>query len=275
MKIAPVQNSPKNNVNFGAVSSISKYGDNLQNAIVKSIDKSFDNILPKISDNEKELGPIYDKITDGIASIIGTAANTGVSKKLVNTLNKFKKPSARMADLASFAITFFYVNNTRKSKKIEEERKMPLMVNNIAVTVVSSTMAALIDKFSDVALDRVKGALYNQKGTQALENTVNAIKNNANLAQEFKGHSVEELGKDILSSQEFIKNIREYSKRFEKTKSLTIFAVTVRFLVTVLMVPVVGKLVKMIKEHINKDAQQVQSRQSAAKTDNDDDDDDD
>lgn len=275
MKIAPVQNSPKNNVNFGAVSSISKYGDNLQNAIVKSIDKSFDNILPKISDNEKELGPIYDKITDGIASIIGTAANTGVSKKLVNTLNKFKKPSARMADLASFAITFFYVNNTRKSKKIEEERKMPLMVNNIAVTVVSSTMAALIDKFSDVALDRVKGALYNQKGTQALENTVNAIKNNANLAQEFKGHSVEELGKDILSSQEFIKNIREYSKRFEKTKSLTIFAITVRFLVTVLMVPVVGKLVKMIKEHINKDAQQVQSRQSAAKTDNDDDDDDD
>lgn len=275
MKIAPVQSSPKNNVNFGAVSSISKYGDNLQNAIVKSIDKSFDNILPKISDNEKELGPIYDKITDGIASIIGTAANTGVSKKLVNTLNKFKKPSARMADLASFAITFFYVNNTRKSKKIEEERKMPLMVNNIAVTVVSSTMAALIDKFSDVALDRVKGALYNQKGTQALENTVNAIKNNANLAQEFKGHSVEELGKDILSSQEFIKNIREYSKRFEKTKSLTIFAVTVRFLVTVLMVPVVGKLVKMIKEHINKDAQQVQSRQSAAKTDNDDDDDDD
>ncbi len=275
MKIAPVQNSPKNNVNFGAVSSISKYGDNLQNAIVKSIDKSFDNILPKISDNEKELGPIYDKITDGIASIIGTAANTGVSKKLVNTLNKFKKPSARMADLASFAITFFYVNNTRKSKKIEEERKMPLMVNNIAVTVVSSTMAALIDKFSDVALDRVKGALYNQKGTQALENTVNAIKNNSNLAQEFKGHSVEELGKDILSSQEFIKNIREYSKRFEKTKSLTIFAITVRFLVTVLMVPVVGKLVKMIKEHINKDAQQVQSRQSAAKTDNDDDDDDD
>ena len=275
MKIAPVQNNPKNNVNFGAVSSISKYGDNLQNAIVKSIDKSFDNILPKISDNEKELGPIYDKITDGIASIIGTAANTGISKKLVNTLNKFKKPSARMADLASFAITFFYVNNTRKSKKIEEERKMPLMVNNIAVTVVSSTMAALIDKFSDVALDRVKGALYNQKGTQALENTVNAIKNNANLAQEFKGHSVEELGKDILSSQEFIKNIREYSKRFEKTKSLTIFAVTVRFLVTVLMVPVVGKLVKMIKEHINKDAQQVQSRQSAAKTDNDDDDDDD
>ena len=275
MKIAPVQNSPKNNVNFGAVSSISKYGDNLQNAIVKSIDKSFDNILPKISDNERELGPIYDKITDGIASIIGTAANTGVSKKLVNTLNKFKKPSARMADLASFAITFFYVNNTRKSKKIEEERKMPLMVNNIAVTVVSSTMAALIDKFSDVALDRVKGALYNQKGTQALENTVNAIKNNSNLAQEFKGHSVEELGKDILSSQEFIKNIREYSKRFEKTKSLTIFAITVRFLVTVLMVPVVGKLVKMIKEHINKDAQQVQSRQSAAKTDNDDDDDDD
>ncbi len=279
MKIAPVQNSPKNNVNFGAVSSISKYGDNLQNAIVKSIDKSFDNILPKISDNEKELGPIYDKITDGIASIIGTAANTGVSKKLVNTLNKFKKPSARMADLASFAITFFYVNNTRKSKKIEEERKMPLMVNNIAITIVSSTMAALIDKFSDVALDRVKGALYNQKGTQVLEQTLDTIKS-ANLTNELNGHSIEELGKDILSSQEFIKNIREYSKRFEKAKSLTIFSITVRFLVTVLMVPVVGKLVKMIKENVNKDPQQAQAQQTQAqpkaddidKDDNDDDD---
>ena len=273
MKIAPIQNNSRNNVNFGAVSSITKYGDNIQNAIVNSINKSFDNVLPKINENEKELGPIYNKITDTIASIIGKSANTGVSKKLVDVLNKFKKPSARMADLASFAITFFYVNNTRKSEKIEEERKMPLMVNNIAVTVVSSTMAALIDKFSDVALYRVKGALYNQKGAQVLEQTLNVIKNN-NLTDELNGRSIEELGRDILSSQEFIKNIREYSKRFEKAKSLTIFSITVRFLVTVLMVPVVGKLVKIIKEHIKNNPQQAQTVQNTAKADKDDDDDD-
>ena len=215
MQITPaVQNR---NTNFKGASSIAKYSDNVQKAITQSIDSVFENVLLKTA---KELGnkkesklakhitdakafkaikkhtdKIEDKITSGIAWIIGKTANTEPSKKMVVGLSHFKKISARMADLASIAITFFYVNNTRKSKKIEEERKMPLMVNNIAITVVSSTMAALIDKGSDVVLDRVKGALCLQKGKQVLDNVIEKV---PNIEKELNGRNIQEFAENIL-----------------------------------------------------------------------------
>lgn len=285
MKITPVAQH-KNNANFKGASSISKYSEDIQKVIKGSIQSSFSDVLLEATNEatkeqsviskflskftvakkaqefftnntvvkkvQKFSSDAYDKAIAGIAAVIGKAANTDTSKKFVETLNHFKKPSARMADLASFAITFFYVNNTRKSKKIEEERKMPLMVNNIAVTAVSSTMAALIDKGSDVILDRVKGALCLKKGKEVLDNVVNTV---PDITEKIDGHSIEEFTEDILKSKEFRIKIKDYAKRFEKAKSLTVFSITVRFLVTVLMVPVAGKLVKIIKEYMAKNNQ--------------------
>ncbi len=246
MKITPVNQYKNNKTNFKGMES--KYSQKVLDTINSSIKESFADVLPKAGKDAKEMGKVYDKITDGIAHVIGRASNTTFSKKCVEALNHFKKPSARMADLASFAITFFYVNNTRKSEKIEEERKMPLMVNNITVTAVSSTMAALIDKGSDVFLDRVKGAFYQEKGKQVLDKVIEKAPEVLEKGED----GIKELGRDILNSKEFRKGLRDYTKRVEKAKSLTIFSFTVRFLVTVLMVPVAGKIVKMIKEKTGK-----------------------
>lgn len=242
MRITPVSQYKKNSTNFKGMES--KYSQKVMDVINSSIKESFSDVLPKAGKDAKEMGKVYDKITDGIGHVIGSATNTTFSKKCVEALNHFKKPSARMADLASFAITFFYVNNTRKSEKIPEERKMPLMVNNITVTAVSSTMAALIDKGSDVFLDRVKGAFYQEKGKQVLDEVIKKAPEVLEKGED----GIKELGKDILNSKEFRKGIRDYTKRVEKAKSLTIFSFTVRFLVTVLMVPVAGKIVEIIKE---------------------------
>ncbi len=303
MKITPVVQNGKNQ-NFKGASTISKYGDDVQNAIKIAIESSFQNIFAEADKVNKEPNKIikfindidfvkktkeyankgYEQIIKGIAWVIGKASNTETSKNLVNKLNKFKKPSARMADLASFAITFFYVNNTRKSKKIEEERKMPLMINNITVTAVSSTMAALIDKGSDVVLDRVKGALCLQKGKEVLDNVITSM---PDIANKIEGKNIEELSEDILRSREFRTKIKEYTKNFNKAKSLTVFAITVRFLVTVLMVPVAGKIVKLVKEKTKHqaltentqangtDEQKMQKSQINNNEDNDEHDDDD
>ena len=294
--LTPINVQYKNNINFKGASSLDKYEESIKQTIKTMIDKSFENVFSKagketdsgvskkvlefinnsaflkrtfnwISDKRKEINNVRfikqvkqwksnadDKITDGIAYIIGSLSNSETSKKLVSRLGNFKKPSARMADLASFAITFFYVNNTRKSEKIEEERKMPLMVNNIAVTVVSSTMAALIDKGSDVILDRVKAALCLKKGKQVLDGVIN---NTPDILNRLNGGSIEDLAEDIMRSKEFRMKIKDYTKRFEKAKSLTVFSITVRFLVTVLMVPVAGKIVKIIKEKMVKDKNQA------------------
>lgn len=258
MKIAPATQY-NNYTNFKGLEN--KYSPKVVDAIKSSIEESFKSVLPEITEKTEELGPIYDKITDGIGHVIGRCSNTKISQKCVSALNHFKKPSARMADLASFAITFFYVNNTRKSEKIPEERKMPLMVNNITVTAVSSTMAALIDKASDVFLDRVKGAFYEEKGTEVLDKVIKKAPEVLNKGE--KG--IKELGKDILSSKEFRKGLKQYTKGVEKAKSLTIFAFTVRFLVTVLMVPVAGKIVKIIKEKAIKNKPQQTTKENQPK----------
>ena len=273
-----INQSVNNTMNFAGASSIDKYNETIKQAIKNSINSSFEKVLPQINKSEKiklidrlpsiiknkkavqsafaKSEEMYNGLINLIAKGIGKASNTDLSKYLVKKLNYFKKPSARMADLASFVITFFYVNNTRKSEKIEEERKMPLMVNNITVTLVSSTMAALIDKGSDVVLDRVKGALCTQKGKEVLDGVINSV---PDVASNLQGQSIEQLAEDILKSKEFRSKIKDYTKRFEKAKSLTIFSFTVRFLITVLMVPVAGKIVKIIKEKIKKEQQNPQT----------------
>lgn len=268
MRIAPV-NPQNNNANFkGASASLAKYPQKLQDTITSSISDVLETISVKGSKKTEEvMSPFYDKVTDRIADGIGTLSNTKLSKNIIETLGtNFKKLSARMADLASFAITFFYVNNTRKSEKIEEERKMPLMINNITVTIVSTIMAALIDKGSDVVLDRVKGAFYQQKGREVLDEVIKRAPEVLNKNEK----EIQELAKDILNSREFRKGLKDYTKCVEKAKSLTIFAFVVRFLVTVLMVPVAGKIVKIVKDKManaaNTNKQNTQQTQQENKT---------
>lgn len=260
MKIAPVSN----NTNFKGKEI--EFSKKVLDSIAPAIEETFDEFMPKISKKaQKAVNPVYDAITDKIAVGIGKAAQTNTSKKLVAGLNHFKKPSARMADLASFAITFFYVNNTRKSKKIDEERKMPLMINNVAVTVVSSTMAALIDKGSDFFLGKLKNAMVQNKGATALQKVVEKAPEVAEQGEE----ALVKLSENILNSDTFKQNLKDYTKRVEKAKSLTIFSFTVRFLVTVLMVPVAGKIVQIVKEKSNKEAAAINTQKTQENKQND------
>ena len=253
MKITPAQ---QNKVNFGNAQQ--KFSKEVLEAMSQATKEVFDEFVPKVAKKaQKEMSPAYNKLTDGIAVGIGKLANTNTSKKIVNGLNYFAKPSARMADLASIAITFFYVNNTRKSKKIEQERKMPLMINNVAVTVVSSTMAATIDKVSDVFLDKVKTDVCIKNGVKVLNKVIEKVPEVAQQGDD----QLKELGKAILKSDDFRHGLKDYTKCVEKAKSLTIFSFVVRFLVTVLMVPVAGKIVEIVKKNFNTTPDKTQQKE--------------
>src|SRR5699024_667011 len=106
MRIAPV-NPQNNNANFkGASASLAKYPQKLQDTITSSISDVLETISVKGSKKAEEvMSPFYDKVTDRIADGIGALSNTKLSKNIIETLGtNFKKLSARMADLASFAI---------------------------------------------------------------------------------------------------------------------------------------------------------------------------
>ncbi len=247
----------------------------------------------------KKLKELYNALFDEhIAKGIGRIAPRKMGQKLVETTARFEKPSARWSDLASFAITYFYVSNTAKSEKIEEERKLPLMINNVMVTAASSTAAFLIDKYTDKPMENLLRSylkhrdadLFNKSNskivdalkialdegadsidldamkrhsdellsggwdnfTDALKDSITALKNNDVVQRAIKENIIENDDIAKLAASGFEKQAKSIYGNISKAKSLTVFTLTVRFLVTVLMTPVIGQVVALVNKKLGR-----------------------
>lgn len=247
----------------------------------------------------KRLKELYNGIFDKhIAKGIGWIAPRKMGQKLVETTARFEKPSARWSDLASFAITYFYVSNTAKSDKIEEERKLPLMINNVMVTAASSTAAFLIDKYTDKPMENLLRSylkhndadLYNKANkkiveslqialdegfdqadidalkkhssellsgglenvSDGLKDAIKALKDNDIVQRAIKEKIIENDDIAKMAASGFEKQAKAIYGNISKAKSLTVFTLTVRFLVTVLMTPVIGRVVALVNKKLGR-----------------------
>ncbi len=202
MKISPLANNIQTNNNKNV----------LNNKNINQTSPSFkgrkDGLFTRAAD---KIG-LVELIAQGTAKL----SQTKFSEKLVNFSRKFASPSARWADAESVAITFFYMHNTWKSDKIDEERKVPSMIQNAAVTVVSSLAAAAVDSACKPLIDRLTLAY-----------------------QDLPKETIAKLGN---------KTPKQFYDAAGRLKSNTVFTAIVRFIIPVMMVPVVGKIVSMIKE---------------------------
>lgn len=237
----------------------------------------------------------YDNfLGEPIAKAIGAIAPTKVGQKLVKTTSRFDKPTARWSDFASVAITYFYVRNTYKSETMDEDRKLPLMINNVMVTAASSTAALLIDKYTDKPMENLLRGFINNRSDELFEKSkenivetlqtalekgkdkvdIDKLKRHADdllNGTEIKGSlkkAIEKLAGDktvqkaiqegIIENDDIMKmavsGFESQAKKIlgsiSKAKSLTIFTLTVRFLVTVLMTPVIGRVVDFVNRKI-------------------------
>lgn len=161
----------------------------------------------------------YFHLNEHIAKGVAALSQTEASKWIVNGTRKFKSAPARWCDFESFAVTFFYMWNTWKSEKVDEERKVPSMIQNGAVTIASSAAAALVDAAFDPIIDKI--------GMKYLE----LEKTNPGLIKEIGGRSA-----------------KDFYDAIKKLKSNTVFTAVVRFIIPVLMVPVVGRIVAKLNE---------------------------
>ncbi len=195
-----------------------------------------------------------------IAKGVAKLSQTSLSDRLVDMTRKLPNPPARWADFESFAITFFYMWNTWKSDKIDEERKIPSMIQNGAVTIASSLAALAIDEACAPLINKLAEAykkLPAEKMAELRELTAEEMK-------KFKAYSPEEL---IKFSE---KSTKEFFDAAGKLKSNTIFTAVVRFIIPVLMVPAVGTIVKKLKEKSAQNNPQPgqQTAQNQQKTNN-------
>lgn len=175
---------------------------------------------------KKSLGKGYDKFTDKIAEGLAWLAKRDLSKSAMEGMSAtFKKPAARMMDLASAVYTISLMKNTASSKKIKKEQKPILLLNAVLVTVVSSTTAAVIDRFTDPILDKA--------------NEIYAT----------------------LTKKEGMLSNKDFAHGASKTKSMFIFNLIVRFVIPLTMIPISASIIKKIQ--VNQEAKQKQKAEAA------------
>ena len=117
-------------------------------------------------------GNLLNKAIYGTAGIIEKAGMSRAGEACTKALAHAKKPSARMADIESIAITTYWLQNTARSKKIEDSQKLGLNVHTALVTMVSSTCAFLIDWAMDGLIGKAKNTYTNK-----IKDAVNDAKN--------------------------------------------------------------------------------------------------
>lgn len=144
----------------------------LNNSTFKQEQEQFQKMLNKNS-NVAFKGNILTSAIDGTAVLIEKAGMSKTGEKLAKALSHAKKPSARMSDIESFAITAYWLQNTARSKKIEPSQKLGLNVHSALVTVVSSAAAFIIDWALDGVIEKSEKS-YKEK----LESIAQNIKSN-------------------------------------------------------------------------------------------------
>lgn len=256
--------------------SLEIYSPLLNSQSFKKQNEKYKLALSKTTNNISFKGSLTDGISKSLAKGVEYISMTKTGEKAVNKLAYFKKPSARMADLESILLTVYWLQNTSRSKKIDPDQKLGLNIQTALVTVVSSIMAAVIDKIFDKPMEKIETSFTNvlSANIEKLKEEIKNGKEITNLQETIKescsnlagaGTIAKKLASTGLTDdgkiQEVIRDLtKNYGKKIGKLKSLTIFTLVVRLIVPVMMVPIGGKLKNKIKEYQAKKENQKTSK---------------
>lgn len=91
-------------------------------------------------------GRAYDAFTDVIAHTEGKLAGTSVMKKFINFM-KDKNYQQHIVAAVGLVLSGFYMADTARSKNIEEDQKLPLILNQGVVSVASTIGGYTLDNY--------------------------------------------------------------------------------------------------------------------------------
>lgn len=240
----------------------------------KEKQSKFSQVTGKNQNTINFTGDFASKAIDKSALAFEFLATSKAGEHIANTLSKYsKKPSARMGDIESIALTLYWIINTTLSKKIDPDQKLGLNAHTGLVTVVSSLSALAIDAITDPIVNKMEteyakeinkaissSCLLSINKEEEITSAIGQIKNSCSKLYDSKG-IFEKLEKTVekciknssLNRPEEIKSTVEnlaysYSKKLSKFKSLLIFTTVVRFIVPVFTVKQSKKLKKYLIE---------------------------
>ena len=119
----------------------------------------------------------YDKFTDKIAKGMGKVIDTKTFQNFADKLKNNDNMPTHIFSATGILLSSFFIFSTAKSKKIEKERKKPLMVNTAISCAIATTGGYTIDKMLKKPIDKfINGFKNANKGNPKLDKYVDGIK---------------------------------------------------------------------------------------------------
>ena len=199
----------------------------------------------------------YNKVTDGLAVVLGKVASTKFAKNVVDfingeskskilrgvgkTLNIKKKWFQHAIAAEAIYLTSFYMYNTKKSKNIPEDQKRPMMVNQALVATLCTSLGYIVDSKISKAF----------KGMQDFFLVTNAVpiaeKSKEQVAKAIKAAGNNQ-GAIEAALKMPLKKVNAISSGISKLKSVLVFGFIYRYFSPVFITPIANR----VSEYLDK-----------------------
>ena len=225
-----------------------------QNKLVTLPSKKFEN---NISFKGGMPAKAYDKITDGLAVMLGKFADTKFAKSAVNFINGESKNKAlnRLGKFLNIKnkwvqhaiaceaiyMTSFYMYNTKKSKSIPENQKRPMMVNQALVSTLCTVLGYVVDSKISKAFNGMKDMFLITNALPIAEKMKGQVSAAVKAAKNNKG-AIEAARKMPL------KQVNGIVSGISKLKSVLVFGFIYRYFSPVFITPIANR----VSEYLDK-----------------------
>ena len=201
----------------------SKYNTYSQNNLLKNRKNTMKSTPLKQDQVSFGINPM-NGLTDGLAKGMGALGATRPVQKRVDFL-KDRNYQQHLAAFVGVVLSSFYMLDTARSKKIEKDQKMPLIVNQGAVCALSTIGAYTLDNYLDKHIANFKEKfdianisdpktremfvkLYdNPEYLQTVKRRANDIKGEKAVIEKINKFVTDELFKSNTNTEEHLKNL--------------------------------------------------------------------
>lgn len=215
--------------------------------VKSSYDKATDKVLASNAHNPSFKG-LGGAVTEGIAKGIGKIADTNAFRKFIEWFKEKNQWFPHLIAAESLWLSGFYMQQTAKSKSIEKDQKLPMILNQGITAILCTWGAYKLDGVVNKALDGYKETYKRMNPDMVRKANIYSYltKRYANNPEKLKA----------LTNGEAAKEIREASKRLN-TKligirllgPIVIFTTIYRFIGPVVVTPIANKISELIEPH--------------------------
>lgn len=120
---------------------------------------------------------LYDRFTDKVAKGMGKVIETKTFQNFADKLKNNENMPTHIFSATGILLSTFFMLSTARNKKIEKERKKPLMVNTAISCAIATTGGYTIDKMLKKPIDKfIEGFKNANIGNPKLHKYVEGIK---------------------------------------------------------------------------------------------------